>query len=104
MTCQSIQRKQNEMDSPHFTLFVKQECQTCTLLVPVFERMRRGLPDLSIFVEDDPSFLSSIGSAYDKTLENSFRHGVEITPTLVRSVGGKETGRVCGWVRASGAA
>ena len=73
------------MNNAHFTLFVKQECQTCALLVPVFERLRQALPHLAIFVEDDPSFLSSIGAAYDKTLEHSFRAGVEITPTLVRS-------------------
>ncbi len=87
------------MNSAHFTLFVKRECQTCALLVPVFERMRQALPELSIFVEDDPSFLSSIGATYDQTLERSFRYGVEITPTLVRSVDGQEAGRVAGWVR-----
>jgi hypothetical protein len=87
------------MDRARFTLFVKQECQTCTLLAPVFERMRQALPNLAIFVEDDPAFLSSLGAVYDKTLEHSFRHGVEITPTLVRAAGGRETGRVCGWVR-----
>jgi len=87
------------MDSARFALFVKQDCQTCTLLVPVFERMRESLPDLAIYVQDDPRFLSSAGAAYDKTLEKSFRADIEITPTLIRMTGQSETGRVCGWVR-----
>ena len=87
------------MDSAGFQLFVKQDCQTCTLLVPVFERLRESLPELAIYVQDDPAFLSSAGAAYDKTLENSFRADIEITPTLIRMAGKNETGRVCGWVR-----
>jgi hypothetical protein len=87
------------MDSAGFALFVKQDCQTCTLLVPVFERLRESLPELAIYVQDDPAFLSSAGAAYDKTLENSFRADIEITPTLIRMAGKNETGRVCGWVR-----
>jgi hypothetical protein len=87
------------MDRAHFALFVKQDCQTCTLLVPVFERLRKSLPELTIYVQDDPEFLSSAGAIYDKTLENSFRSDIEITPTLVRMAAQKETGRVYGWVR-----
>jgi hypothetical protein len=87
------------MDRAGFALFVKQDCQTCTLLVPVFERLRESLPELAIYVQDDPAFLSSAGAAYDKTLENSFRADIEITPTLIRMAGKNETGRVCGWVR-----
>ena len=87
------------MDSAGFALFVKQDCQTCTLLLPVFERLRESLPELAIYVQDDPAFLSSAGAAYDKTLENSFRADIEITPTLIRMAGKNETGRVCGWVR-----
>ncbi len=87
------------MDNPRFTLFVKQECHTCAMLEPVFARLRQALPQLAIFVEDDPAFLSSLGSVHDKTLEHSFRHNVETTPTLVRAADGHETGRVIGWVR-----
>ncbi len=87
------------MDSARFTLFVKQDCQTCTMLVSVFERLRKALPELAIYVQDDPEFLSSAGAAYDRTLEHSFRSDIEITPTLIRMAGQKETGRVCGWVR-----
>ena len=65
----------------------------------MFERLRKSLPELAIYVQDDPAFLSSAGSAYDKTLENSFRSEIEITPTLIRMAGQNETGRVCGWVR-----
>ena len=87
------------MDSARFALFVKQDCQTCTMLVSVFERLRKSLPELAIYVQDDPEFLSSAGAAYDRTLEHSFRSDIEITPTLIRMAGQKETGRVCGWVR-----
>jgi hypothetical protein len=87
------------MDSAGFRLFVKQDCQTCTLLLPVFERLRESLPELAIYVQDDSTFLSSAGAAYDKTLENSFRADIEITPTLIRMAGQNETSRVCGWVR-----
>ena len=87
------------MTSPRFTLFVKQECHTCAMLEPVFARLRQALPQLTIFVEDDPAFLASLSSVHDKTLEHSFRNNIETTPTLVRTVDGHETERVVGWVR-----
>ncbi len=87
------------MDSARFRLFVKEDCQTCKLLVPVFERLRQALPQLDIYVQDDPAFLASAGAVYDQTLENSFLADIEITPTLIRMAGEKETGRACGWVR-----
>ena len=87
------------MDSARYRLFVKEDCQTCKLLVPVFERLRKSLPQLDIYVQDDPEFLASAGAIYDQTLENSFRADIEITPTLIRMAGEKETGRACGWVR-----
>lgn len=87
------------MDSARFRLFVKEDCQTCKLLVPVFERLRQALPQLDIYVQDDPAFLASAGAVYDQTLENSFLADIKITPTLIRMAGEKETGRACGWVR-----
>jgi hypothetical protein len=80
-----------------YKLFLKRECQTCSLIEPLV----RELGHLRIYVQDDPAYLAGIGAHYDATLEHSFRHNIEITPTLIRlDKDGAEDGRAEGWVRA----
>ncbi len=81
-------------------VFVKRDCPTCVQVVPVLAEMRAaGLP-LTIYSQDDPGFPEGLdGVADDTSLEVSWRHGIEIVPTLLRIEGGRETGRGIGWMR-----
>ena len=87
------------MNDLRFALFVQHECHTCVELIPVFKRLRERLPDLKVYVQDNPACFASVRPLHDETLEVSFRHNIETTPTLIRWAGGKETGRTAGWVR-----
>jgi hypothetical protein len=62
---------------------VKRDCPTCALVSPVLERLAAAR-----ISEDD-----------EAGLEISFRAGVQIVPTLLRMVAGREVGRVFGWNR-----
>lgn len=84
--------------STTFTLVVKQDCPTCTLLVPVYKQLIENKLALSIYTQDDPTF--PLPSAIDDTaLEQSFRLDIETVPTLIRYEDGAENGRLIGWHR-----
>ncbi|MAG97882.1 MAG: thioredoxin [Alphaproteobacteria bacterium] len=86
--------------SDGLAVFVKRDCPTCVQVVPVLAEMRAaGLP-LVVYSQDDPGFPEGLDSVADDTsLERSWRHGIEIVPTLLRIGGGRETGRCVGWER-----
>ncbi|MBT6276370.1 MAG: thioredoxin [Chromatiales bacterium] len=80
---------------------VKRDCETCQLVVPVLATLR-SVHRLTIYSQDDPSFPEATGGAEDdRSLEHSWRHQVEVVPTLIRIDGGGEVGRVEGWDRAA---
>jgi len=81
-------------------IFVKRECETCQLVEPVIRAIAEEQGGLRIVVQDDPDFLGDLGSEDDRELALSFRHDIEITPTLIRSDGSTELARVEGWSRA----
>ena len=88
------------MHSPHVTgysLFVKKSCPTCELIEPVVKTLSGLLGDrLSIYIQDDMSFLSEIDHRFDDSeLEQSYRQKVEIVPTLIRQ--DEDGQRVVGW-------
>ncbi len=86
--------------STTYTLVVKRDCPTCTLLVPVYNQLlEHGLP-LSIYTQDDPTFPTT-ATIDDTTLEQSFRLNIETVPTLIRYDGDEENGRTIGWHRES---
>lgn len=82
-----------------YLLFLKRECNTCRMIEPVIERLTRALPALKMYVQDDPEYLTALGAAYDATLEQSFRHEIEVTPTLIALENQKEVARAIGWDR-----
>jgi hypothetical protein len=84
----------------HYLVFLKQGCHTCSTLEPVIQALKALPSGLRIVVQDEPEYLADLGAEYDKTLELSFRHRIEVTPTLIRFAGDAETGRTDGWVRA----
>lgn len=81
-----------------FVAFVKRDCPTCELVVPVL----RALGDdgtLVVYSQDDPTFPDSEKTLDDTDLEHSFRKRIETVPTLIRVEDGQEAGRVIGWHR-----
>jgi hypothetical protein len=78
--------------------FVKRDCPTCELVVPVLESLSRLRP-LMVYSQDDPTFPDHEGTLDDTELEQSFHNRIETVPTLIRVEDGQEVGRVIGWHR-----
>ncbi|MTB07549.1 MAG: thioredoxin, partial [Actinobacteria bacterium] len=76
---------------------VKQDCATCRMVVPVLEQLGASATPLTIYVQDDASFLSGLPSLPDADLAVSWHHEIETVPTLIRVSGGQETDRTVGW-------
>ncbi|MGH7856237.1 MAG: thioredoxin family protein, partial [Candidatus Binatia bacterium] len=78
--------------------FVKRECPTCTLVAPVLARLARET-ELTVFTQDDPAFPPQTKIVDDRSLEFSWRHGIETVPTLLRVRDGEVVGEAIGWHR-----
>ena len=82
-----------------FLVVLKRDCETCKLVEPALAALRDEF-SLTLYSQDDPSFPEGLGGAEDdRTLEKSYRLGVEIVPTLVRLENGQEVSRTEGWDR-----
>ena len=84
---------------------VKRDCPTCVLTAPVLAEIaahsKLTMGGLTVFTQDDPSFPDELPGRIDDTALNvSHALGVEIVPTLIRRVDGKEMDRTFGWDRA----
>ena len=78
----------------------KAECPTCTLVEPLLRELAQGGLPLTVYVQDDAAYGAGLpGQVLDATLEQSFRLGIEIVPTLIRVVAGREVARTFGWHR-----
>jgi len=87
------------MATPEFLVLLKRECETCRMVGPVLAALKRAAP-LTLYSQDDPAFPEAAGGSLDdRSLEQSYRHRVEIVPTLIRLEGGREVARTEGWVR-----
>jgi hypothetical protein len=80
-------------------VFVKRDCPTCALVVPVLHQLTSET-SLAVFTQDDPEFPAGLTAGDDRSLELSWHHAIEIVPTLLRVEGGQEQARVVGWQRA----
>ena len=80
-------------------VFVKRDCPTCELVVPVLENLAET-GTLTIFSQDDPRFPSGMSVEDDTALETSWHHSVETVPTLIAVEDGVEQSRTVGWDRA----
>ena len=86
--------------APTYTLVVKKSCPTCELIQPVVKELADSYGDkLRVFVQDDASFLDDIPQRMDDTtLEFSYRHKIEIVPTLIRHDSEDQNEqRIVGW-------
>ncbi|AZG10732.1 thioredoxin [Pigmentiphaga sp. H8] len=82
-----------------YVLFVKEACETCAMLRPVYQQLLSAGFNLKVFVQDDPAFYEGLAPIDDTRLESSFRYDVETVPTLIKVEGGREVGREFGWQR-----
>ena len=82
-----------------YALILKKDCATCRLIEPVAQELVSRLESsLQIYVQDDPSFPTSIDNKIDDTeLEFSYHNDIEVVPTLIRFHEGEESERVFGW-------
>ena len=78
--------------------FVKRDCPTCGLVIPVLKGLAEKLA-VTVYTQDDPSFPASLQSIDDTGLETSYRHRIEVVPTMLRVEGGVEVERTVGWHR-----
>ena len=78
---------------------VKRDCATCRLIAPALGDLKRGAA-LQVHSQDDPSFPESVDGVIDeRALEFSYRHDIEIVPTLIQVHDGEERARLVGWQR-----
>jgi hypothetical protein len=81
-------------------VLLKRECETCQMIGPVLADLKQASP-LTLYSQDDPAFPEAAGgSRDDRSLEQSWRHRIEIVPTLIRIEDGREVARTEGWNRA----
>jgi len=78
--------------------FVKRDCPTCALVAPVLGHLAKSVP-LTVFSQDDPAFPEGLAVRDDTSLEQSWRHDVEVVPTLIAVEEGRERARCVGWHR-----
>ncbi|MCP5044602.1 MAG: thioredoxin family protein [bacterium] len=78
--------------------FVKRDCPTCELVVPVLRELAQG-GALTLYSQDDPGFPEGLDVEDDTSLEASWHQSIEAVPTLLRVEGGVEKERAIGWHR-----
>jgi hypothetical protein len=84
-----------------FLVVAKRDCPTCVLVEPVLRALRSAGAPLVVYSQDEPGFPAGLEDVVDdRTLEQSWRLGVETVPTLIRREGGEEVARTVGWDRA----
>ena len=86
--------------STAFVVVAKRDCPTCELVQPVLHEIRASGATLTVYTQDDPAFPRGVEPVDDRSLEHSWRLGVETVPTLIRIDGDAETDRTVGWDRA----
>tara|TARA_R110000787_G_scaffold143488_1_gene257128 strand:+ start:18369 stop:19823 length:1455 start_codon:yes stop_codon:yes gene_type:complete len=92
--------KQTGLPGDGLVVFVKAGCETCVMVQPVLRALDRQLQDLTVISQDDPAFPAGLRSLDDRSLELSFRHDIEVVPTVIRFRDGQEVARTYGWHRA----
>lgn len=77
---------------------VKQECETCQVIVPVLQRLVTTC-DMTVYVQDDRDFPPWIDTVHDEDLAVSWHHQIDTVPTLILVRDGVEVQRTVGWSR-----
>lgn len=78
--------------------FVKRDCPTCELVVPVLTQLADAR-ELTVYTQDDISFPPGLDARDETDLGLSYQHDIETVPTLLRVESGREVDRAVGWHR-----
>lgn len=82
-------------------IFVKRDCPTCELVVPVLTELRSAGP-VQVITQDDPQFPDGmVDVTDDTTLDLSWHNDIETVPTVIVVKDGTEVERTVGWDRPS---
>ena len=82
-----------------FIAVVKEECETCQLVVPVLTQLQ-STGSLAIYSQDNPVFPSNLEVTDDTELGYSWAKKIETVPTLIRlGDDDREEERIVGWDR-----
>jgi hypothetical protein len=79
--------------------FVKADCPTCQTVVPVLQQLAASGRPFAVYSQDDPAFPPGVEARDDTGLEESWRAGIEIVPTLMRVEAGQPVASAVGWMR-----
>ncbi|XOV88739.1 MAG: thioredoxin [Pseudomonadota bacterium] len=80
-----------------YTVFVKEACETCQLVIPVLRQLCDRL-EVELLCQDNPAFPPGLTVVDDTALARSYAAGIEIVPTVIRNSDGE---RVEGWDRSA---
>ena len=78
---------------------VKDDCETCHLVVPVLGELVGGEKPVAIVSQDRADFPDGFEVIHDQELDVSWRLGAETTPTVYRIKGGEAVDEQAGWDR-----
>ena len=83
----------------NFVAIVKEECETCRLIVPVLAQLQSSC-GLEIHAQDNPAFPADLNVRDDSQLAYSWAKRIETVPTLIcLDASGEEVDRTFGWDR-----
>ena len=85
--------------STYFVVVAKRDCPTCDLVQPVLHEIAASGAGLTVYTQDDPAFPAGLAPVDDRSLEQSWRLGIETVPTLIRFEDDAEAERTIGWDR-----
>ena len=78
---------------------VKEDCETCHLVVPALAELARGEHALAVISQDRADFPPGMEVIHDRDLDISWELDTETTPTIYRIEDGHVTDRQAGWSR-----
>ncbi len=78
-------------------VFLKHDCPTCELILPLLADIQKNTSALKIIVQDNPNLFNDLDVQEDSNLEISFQHEIETVPTVVKIENKSETSRLIGW-------
>jgi hypothetical protein len=79
-------------------IVVKQECETCQMVVPVLRQLAASVA-VTVYTQDDAGFPGDPAAIHDADLAVSWHHDIETVPTVIKVEDGVEVDRVTGWWR-----
>ena len=78
---------------------VKDDCETCHLVVPVLGELAEGEESLTVVSQDRAGFPDGFEVVHDRELDISWHLGTETTPTIYRVERGAAVDEQVGWDR-----